>query len=253
MKDVLIGHRGEPDSWPENSLAGFEAVLSAGARYIETDVQLTADSIPVLSHDPSLLRVTGQDIIITATKYETIRTIPAGYPERFGDRYPDFRIARLDELVGLLQHWPQVTAFIEIKHASLIAHGQTHVIDTINDTIRPVASQCVLISFDYAALVYSHQHYRIPIGWVLPEWSAANRSRAAELGPEYLFVNRKRLPAASEPLWQGPWQWAIYTINDAAAVQAYLDRGIQLIETNAITRLLPESLTGSGTGNSGRD
>jgi len=130
MKDVLIGHRGEPDSWPENSLAGFEAVLSAGARYIETDVQLTADSIPVLSHDSSLLRVTGQDLVITATAYDAIRAIPAGYPEVFGDSYQDFRITRLDEFVKLLQQWPRAKAFVEIKHASIIAHGEAHVVDT---------------------------------------------------------------------------------------------------------------------------
>jgi glycerophosphoryl diester phosphodiesterase len=249
MKEVLIGHRGAPDSWPENSLAGFEAAISAGARYIETDVQLTADSIPVLSHDPSLLRITGQNVIITETEYATVKTIPAGYPERFGDRYEGFRIARLHELVELLQHWPQVKACVEIKHASIIAHGQAHVVDTVMNVISPVKSQCILISFDYGALAYTRKHYRIPIGWVLPEWSAANHARAVELGPEYLFTNHKRLPPKQEDWWPGPWRWVIYTVNDAVDVQAFLDRGIQLIETNAITRLLPES----GTGNSRRD
>jgi glycerophosphoryl diester phosphodiesterase len=244
MKDVLIGHRGEPDSWPENSLAGFEAVLSAGARYIETDVQLTADSVPVLSHDPSLLRVTGQDVVITETQYETVRAIPAGYQERFGDSYRDFRITRLDEFVELLQQWPRAKAFVEIKQASIIAHGKTRVVDTVMHAITPVATQCMLISFDYEALVYTRKHYRIPIGWVLPEWSAANRSRAVELGPEYLFCNRKRLPAASEPLWQGPWQWVIYTINNAVEVNAYLERGSHLIETNAIRQLMSAARNG---------
>ena len=72
MNIALIGHRGEPESYPENSLAGFEAVLAAGARYIETDVQLTVDGVPVLSHDASLLRITGQDRDITASRYGDI-------------------------------------------------------------------------------------------------------------------------------------------------------------------------------------
>ena len=245
MKDVLIGHRGEPDSWPENSLAGFEAVLSAGAHYIETDVQLTADSVPVLSHDPSLLRVTGQDVVITATQYEAVRAIPAGYQEHFGNRYPDYRIARLDEFVDLLQQWPRAKAFVELKQASIIAHGKARVVDTVMNTIKPVATQCMLISFDYGALVYSQQHYRIPIGWVLPEWSAANQSRAVELSPEYLFCNRKRLPAESEPLWQGPWQWVIYTINSAREANVYLERGSHLIETNAIRQLMSAARNGA--------
>jgi glycerophosphoryl diester phosphodiesterase len=245
MKERLIAHRGEPDSWPENSLAGFEAVLAAGARYIETDIQLTGDSIPVLSHDPSLLRITGHDIVITATPYEVIRSIPAGYQQRFGDCYQDIRIARLDEFVGLLQQWPRAQAFIEIKAASITAHGKTRVVATVMNAIKAVETQCMLISFDHDALIYIRKHYRIPIGWVLPEWSEVNQSRAMELGPDYLFCNRKRLPAAPAPLWQGPWQWAVYTIDDAVEAHAYLDRGIDLIETNAIRRMMSTTVIGS--------
>ena len=65
MIDILIAHRGEPETWPENSLAGYREVLRAGARYIETDVQITADGIPILSHDPSLLKITDRNQIIT--------------------------------------------------------------------------------------------------------------------------------------------------------------------------------------------
>ena len=67
MKSILIAHRGEPASWPENSYQGFEAVLRAGVRYIETDVQMTADGVAVLSHDPTLLRITGHDLVVTDT------------------------------------------------------------------------------------------------------------------------------------------------------------------------------------------
>ena len=241
MYSVLIAHRGEPETWPENSLAGYEAVLSAGARYIETDVQLTADGIPVLSHDPTLLKITGHDLEVTRTDYETLRSLPAGYPERFGDKCRDFRIARLDQLVELLKQWPQAMAFVEIKRASIIAHGAATVVDAIIKVLQAIRNQCILISFDYDALVYARKQYALPIGWVLPEWSAENQTLSMGMEPEFLFCNRKRLPPGSLPLWQGPWQWAIYTINDASDIAPYLDRGATLIETNVITRLLAES------------
>ena len=240
MTSTLIGHRGEPDNWPENSLAGFEAVLADGARYIETDVQLTADGIPVLSHDPSLLRVTGQDVMVTTSPYEDIKNIPAGYEERFGKKYHDYRLARLEQFAELLLQWPDARAFIEFKDASLIAHGYPRVIDTVMDIIRPVAGQCIMISFDYEALQYLRSHYQTPVGWVLPEWSDSNRSRAVTLAPEYLFCNRKRLPPDTEPLWPGPWQWAVYTVNDPADAQVFLQRGMQLIETNVIRQMMTE-------------
>ena len=128
MNSILIAHRGEPETWPENSLVGYAAVLSAGARYIETDVQITADGIPILSHDPTLLKITGQDLAVTETGYETLRSLPAGYPERFGDKYRELRLARLDQLVELLQQWPEANAFVEIKRASILAHGTAAVL-----------------------------------------------------------------------------------------------------------------------------
>ena len=240
MNSILIAHRGEPETWPENSLVGYEAVLSAGVRYIETDVQITADGIPILSHDPTLLKITGKDLAVTETDYETLRSLPAGYPERFGDKYRELRLARLDQLVELLQQWPEAKAFVEIKCASILAHG-TAAVDTIMEVLQTIRHQCILISFDYDALVYARKQYALPVGWVLPEWSAENQALSVELGSEYLFCNRNRLPPGSEPLWQGPWQWAIYTINDVSDIAPYLDRGASLIETNVITRLLTDS------------
>ena len=91
MQTILIGHRGEPSSYPENSLAGFEAVLHAGAAYIETDVQLSADGVPVLCHDPDVMKLTGHDYVVMQTDYATLSRLPAGYPERFGTRFADAR------------------------------------------------------------------------------------------------------------------------------------------------------------------
>ena len=50
----LHGHRGARGLWPENTLAGFAGALALGVTAIEMDVALTADAVPVLSHDPFL-------------------------------------------------------------------------------------------------------------------------------------------------------------------------------------------------------
>jgi len=240
MKSILIGHRGEPARWPENSLPGFRSALEAGACFIETDVQITADGIAILSHDPSVMKITGSDLHITATDYETLRALPAGYPQRFGERFRDLHIARLDEFVELLREWPDARAFIEIKAASITAHGIATVVATVLDLISPVLQQCTLISFDHEALDHARSDCPLPIGWVLSDWSPENEKRAITLAPDYLFCNRKRLPPGNEPLWQGPWQWVVYTINAAVDVAPLLARGVQLIETDSIHRLLAD-------------
>jgi glycerophosphoryl diester phosphodiesterase len=249
MNIALIGHRGEPESYPENSLAGYSAILAAGARYIETDVQLTADGIPVLCHDPSLLRITGQDREITAIRYRDIRDLPAGYPSRFGDRFADLRINRLDEFAALLAGYPAVTAFIELKDSSLKAHGAAHVVDCVLEMLAAVLPQCVLISFARSALLRTREVSALPVGWVLPEWSEYNHHRARTLAPEYLLCNRKRLPPPGEPLWEGPWRWVIYTVDRAREVLEFEERGIDMVETNVIRQLLHDpQLTGTGCG-----
>ncbi len=46
------GHRGARGLQPENTLASFETALDYGMTAIETDVHLTRDNVPLLSHDP---------------------------------------------------------------------------------------------------------------------------------------------------------------------------------------------------------
>ena len=246
---TLIAHRGEPETWPENSLAGFAGVLAAGARHIETDVQLTRDGVAVLSHDPSLARMTGHDLEIATSDYASMRDLPACEPERFGSRFVDLRLARLEEFVALLQHWPQANAFVEIKPASIEAHGMETVVDRVLQLLEPVLSQCILISFVPEALAYARMQRQLPIGWVVPEWTPANRAHATGLAPQYLFCNRKRLPPPAEPLWPGNWNWVVYTVNEATEIAQFTARGIHMLETNEISKLLADP----GVSGAGRD
>jgi glycerophosphoryl diester phosphodiesterase len=50
----LQAHRGARFRQPENTLPAFEAALDLGVTSLETDVHLTADRVPILSHDPAL-------------------------------------------------------------------------------------------------------------------------------------------------------------------------------------------------------
>lgn len=50
----LQGHRGARGLLPENTLAGFERALAIGVTTLELDIAITADGVPVISHDPAL-------------------------------------------------------------------------------------------------------------------------------------------------------------------------------------------------------
>jgi hypothetical protein len=114
------------------------------------------------------------------------------------------------------------------------------VVDKVLWMLDPVLAQCSLISFVPDALAYARTQRPVPLGWVLPEWTPANRARADKLAPQYLICNRKRLPPAAEPLWPGDWTWVIYTVNTVAEIAQFTKRGIHMLETNAISKLLAD-------------
>ena len=234
----LIAHRGIPQQYPENSIKGLEAALQAGACFVETDVQLTSDGVPVLCHDQDLMRMTGSSVEIAAIDYHTVKNMEAGYPERFGGQYRHFRVASLTEFCNTLRQWPDRIAFIEIKRASLSIFGHDPVLEVILQTISPIITQCVLISFDHKVIENFRERTGRPIGWVLPEWSAVSLERLEVLAPEYAFCNRKRLPAESISPPRGIWKWVIYTVNDPAEVHDFTNRGFSMVETDTIDTML---------------
>src|SRR5262245_28121860 len=69
----IQGHRGAPCLGDENTLPSFEAALDAGATSLECDVQLTADGVPVLCHDPCVDTATGARPVRGLTASECLR------------------------------------------------------------------------------------------------------------------------------------------------------------------------------------
>lgn len=63
----VIGHRGAMAYAPENTLASFREARRRGATWVEIDVKLTADGVPIVMHDNSLERTTGVDRLVAET------------------------------------------------------------------------------------------------------------------------------------------------------------------------------------------
>lgn len=54
----VMAHRGFSSQAPENTLASFQKAIDYGCPWVELDVQLTADNVPVVIHDQQLERCT---------------------------------------------------------------------------------------------------------------------------------------------------------------------------------------------------
>lgn len=58
----ILGHRGIPVLFKENTLPSLLRAIECGADGIETDVRLTKDNAPVLIHDEDLKHFCGEDV-----------------------------------------------------------------------------------------------------------------------------------------------------------------------------------------------
>jgi glycerophosphoryl diester phosphodiesterase len=64
----VVGHRGAAAYAPENTLESFREARRRGATWVEIDVKLTSDSVPIVMHDASLKRTMGVDRLVAETK-----------------------------------------------------------------------------------------------------------------------------------------------------------------------------------------
>lgn len=242
---ILIAHRGYAAHSPENTLPALQAAVHAGARWLEFDVQLSADRVPVLLHDATLERTAGQPGCVFDLTARQLIAINAGEPARFGAQFTEVRIPTLAEVVAWMQTQPRVQAFIEIKTESIQHFGVEAVHAAVMRVLEPVRERCVLISYDdaflFAARLATPRSMPMRIGWVASEWNDDCARRAHALAPDFLFTNHTRLPPELQPLWQGSWQWAVYEVTDPDHALALAARGIAFVETMAVGELLADA------------
>ncbi|MBT2534081.1 glycerophosphodiester phosphodiesterase [Arthrobacter sp. ISL-48] len=98
-----MAHRGFSREGLENSMAAFRAAVELGYRYLETDVQTTADGVLLLFHDETLDRITdGRGRISQLTAAEVAAA-------RIGGTEP---VPLFDELVTA---FPQARLNVDVK------------------------------------------------------------------------------------------------------------------------------------------
>lgn len=237
---LLVAHRGYALRYPENTLASITAAFAAGACYVEFDVQLCADRVPVLMHDESLRRTAGLDRSVLEAPLARLRGIEVSERDRLGERFRGERIPTLAEAVELIRSRPRGEAFVEIKRESLARFGLADVVNATVDALRPAAERLIVISFDRDAIRQARQLGAPRVGWILDEWSAAARLDAESLDPDFLFSDRRLLPSGG-PLWPGPWRWAVYEVTDPDEAMELAARGVELIETMALREMLADA------------
>jgi len=242
----LVAHRGQMETFPENTLVALESALLSGAVYIEFDVQCTADGQLVVIHDTELFRTTGIQGNLFEMTYAEIKNIRAHEPERFSLAFFNQHIPLLSDAVKLLQAYPQATAFVEIKEETLKQYGTDKIMPELLKTLDIIHTQCVIISYNENAIEYTKNKSDFLTGWVLHHYDNASHEIAKKIMPNYLIANHRKIPKNSDP-WSGDWIWMVYDITDPELALHYASHNIPLIETRDISRMLEHPILALNT------
>jgi glycerophosphoryl diester phosphodiesterase len=226
----LVAHRGYSQCYPENTLSALRAALQAGARYVEFDVQFSADRVPMVFHDEDLKRITGINGNIYQLTAAQLGILRASETKRFGEQFNDEPVPTLEDVLQLVSQWPEATAFVEIKQEAVARFGTEAVAQDMVAALAAHQHNCILISFDAPVLQAARDAGMQRIGWVVSKWNKTDRQQAERLVPDVLFCNYKKI-ADDDVLWPGNWSWALYDVLDPALALHWFSRGVQLIET----------------------
>lgn len=144
----LFAHRGASALAPENTLESFRLAREQGAPYLELDVHLSADGVPVVIHDHSVSRTTGRRGRVENMNLAELRKLDAGFKfttdhgRTFPYRGKGLRIPTLDEV---LERFFDARLTIELKR-------------TRDGVERVVAERLRRHHAEERVIVASHEH-----------------------------------------------------------------------------------------------
>lgn len=96
----VIGHRGACAYAPENTIESILTAADLGAEWVELDVMLSRDSVPIIMHDDTLDRTTSGFGNVADHDWETLRELDAG--AWYGDSFTGAKIPSLEDALEVI-------------------------------------------------------------------------------------------------------------------------------------------------------
>lgn len=226
----IISHRGAAALAPENTLAAMRLAFDQGVDFVEADLQLTADGVPVLMHDPTLDRTTNGSGAVSAHTLADIQALDAGswFSAAFaGEPVPTLE-AFLDELAPTTSR-----ALIELKgewgddeiHAAAEMLRSRYLVDRIAFESFEVENleRLGTLAPEFARVMLTRE-------WTQQTIDTAATLHVSAIGARHkLFAARPQLIAEARQLGIGTM---VYTLNSEKTWKKAHGHGVDLIITD---------------------
>ncbi len=156
----IIGHRGMPGTYPENTIEGSLYAIEAGADIVENDIYITKDGVLVIMHDSDISRTTNGEGNIEGYTLEELKQFIVDTDSK----YKDWKIPTLEEY---FIEWKKMDSskqlFVEIKS------GKAELIDEFIRLVNEydIANQVSVITFSQEQINRLHEAFpEMSIGYL---------------------------------------------------------------------------------------
>lgn len=219
-KPVIIGHRGS-DLGIENTVEAVNGAIQSGADFVELDVQLSKDGIPVVMHDDNLSRLGGSSEAVRDLTLEELKDCELKQDEQTST------IPSLEELMQ--DSGDEIRMLIEFKASS--AQDKEQLVDAVLRLIDAYdfEKRCLLMSLDYDMVRMSKsKNPALKVGYCMfGNVGETTVQTLLDLHVDFVAIEEsmvtKEFVSACRKAWLPVYVW---TVDDESNMKKYLDMGV---------------------------
>lgn len=215
-----IGHRGS-DLGVENTLPAVEGAVASGADYVELDIQLSKDHIPVAIHDGSLSRLAGSGKAVSSLTAAQLKEYTLSQNGKSGV------IPTLEEII--IAAGQDIGLLIELKAAN---PGEKELL--VDQTLAliekyHIEKQCILMSLDYDMVsMAKSKKSDLNVGYCMfGNLGTPSVSDLIDLNVDFVVIEEamvnKSFVTTCRRAWLPVYVW---TVDDTGRMKQYLEMGV---------------------------
>lgn len=223
----IIGHRGAASYAPENTLASLRAAAAKRLSWVEVDVMLSADDVPVLCHDHELDRTTNGMGLVHDYTFAELQALDAG--GWFAPQYKGESIPSLQQVCALA-HELNLGLNLDIKAYPGLEEATMNAVARAIATL-PSALPLLLSSFEIACVQMAKRRLsQIPRGLISDDMAEESIDIARQEDCYSLHVAHNTVTDHGlETCHRNNIKVFAYTVNDLSRAQILWRRGVDSV------------------------